>query len=89
MNYPKNVTLRKIKTLEDANHPQQDKYPDNTEREGLLYEETLPKVGFVFQLMLLKYVPKFRTSKVTEILGRTNKQIIFKTQNSLYEITIR
>lgn len=36
MNYPVNITLRKITTLEDAVIPQREKYPNGTERHGLM-----------------------------------------------------
>lgn len=86
MNYPKEITLIKINTREDAEQPQKEKYPDGTERNGLMWEFSKPKVGESFMVLISKLLPTFITSPVTEILEKTEKQIIFKTINSTYRL---
>lgn len=89
MKYPKNITLRKLNTLPEAPYPQQDKYPDGSERTGLMWEHTLPKVGEAFYVMASKMWPTFHTSFIEEILSETSEKITFRTLNSTYELEIK
>jgi hypothetical protein len=86
MIYPKNYNLIKMKTLEDAKHPQPDKYPDGYIKEGFMWEYTMPIVGNAFHVFQSKTYYNFRTSVITEIVETTEKHIIFKTENSIYKI---
>ena len=88
MKYPVKVTLRKIHTLEDAEYPQREKYPDGTERQGLMWEFSRPHVGLPFTVLKSKLLPTFRTSTVTEILEVMDHRIVFKTFNSTYALLI-
>lgn len=87
--YPKNIVLRKINTLEDAEYPQAEKYPEGTERTGFMWEYTVPKIGTQFRVMQSKLWASFYTSEITEILSETPEKIVFKTLNSTYELQIR
>ena len=86
---PKNITLRKLNTLEDAEYPQREKYPDGTERTGLMWDFTKPKVGVIFRVMSSKMWSSFHTSEVKEIMSETPEKIVFKTLNSTYELEIK
>ena len=88
MKYPLNITLRKINTLDDAVVPQREKYPDGTERMGLMWDFSYPTVGHSFLVLAGKLHPVFQTSRVTEIIEETDERIVFKTRNSTYEIEI-
>lgn len=86
--YPKNIDLIKIKTLEDAKFPQEDKYPSGRlTSSGLMFEHTKPKVGESFYIYISKLHPKFRTSKVLDV-KETEYGYIIKTLNSIYKIKI-
>lgn len=89
MTYPKNIVLTKLNTLPEAEYPQPDKYPDGTERTGLMWEHTIPVVGSNFLVMESKLWSSFHTSLITEILSQTEKEIVFKTLNSTYKLTIK
>lgn len=88
MNYPVNITLRKLNTLEDAIVQQKEKYPDGTERIGLMWEHSYPEVGEQFLVLASKLRPTFITSKITEIIKANENEIMFKTLNSTYVIEI-
>lgn len=89
MEYPKRISLFKIKTLDNAEIPQEDKYPSNSYiKMGYLFEHTLPKVGYGFGVFQSKTYCNFVTSVVTEILEQNEEFIIIKTLNSLYRIEI-
>ena len=88
MNYPVRITLRKINTLEDAVIPQREKYPDGTKRHGLMWEFSKPHVGLPFMVLASKLKPTFITSDVTEILEDMGHRILFKTNNSMYELLV-
>ena len=85
--YPKNITLIKLNTLEEAEYPQRERYPNGTERTGLMWEFSEPKVGERFCVLAGKLSLTFRTSPVQEILSKTDNSIVFKTINSIYKIT--
>lgn len=75
--------LYKVKTLEDAEYPQEEKYPSGTIiREGWMYEE--PLVGSFFILYGNKIRSSLRTSPVKEVLESSKDHIRFKTLNSEY-----
>lgn len=85
--YPKNITLTKLNTLDEAEFPQREKYPDGSERTGLMWEFSEPRIGKCFYVLEGKLNPTFRTSLVQEILFKTDNSIVFKTINSIYKIT--
>lgn len=87
--YPKNIRLYKVETLEDAEYPQEEKYPSGTVLKiGLMWEHTLPKIGEVFEVFAGKLYPTFHTSTVVDIsmLDLVDGVIAFKTLNSKYEV---
>ena len=86
--YPKNITLVKENTLDDAEYPQRETYPDGYEKKGLMWEHTLPMVGKPFLVMYSKIVPIFSTSRVMAITEVTDSYIRFRTRNSNYKILI-
>lgn len=86
--FPKKIILQKINTLEDAEYPQKEKYPDGTQRKGLMWEFSKPKVGEAFLVLVSKMSPIFHTSIVQEIINETDKEIKFKTLNSTYLLKI-
>lgn len=87
MDYPVNIVLKKLNTLEDAEYPQKEKYPDGYEKLGLMWEHNKPKVGEPFLVLTAKTCPTFHTSTVIEILEEKDNSIIFKTLNSMYQLT--
>lgn len=86
--YPKNITLVKLNTLENAEYPQREKYPEGTSMRGLMWEYSLPEVDEQFYVLESKLFPVFETSIVTKIIESNNKEIIFETINSTYKIII-
>lgn len=90
MNYPVNILLSKINTREDAEHPQKEKYPNGTERRGLMWEHTLPKIGEPFMVAESKLYAHFMTSPVEDLLSfdTIENTIEFRTVNSEYRLTI-
>lgn len=88
MSYPKNIVLTKLNTLPEAEYPQPEKYPDGTERSGLMWEHTLPTVGKPFYVLTSKMWDSLRTSPITEILSQTEEEVVFKTLNSTYKLSI-
>lgn len=90
-NYPVNIKLTKLKTLEDAKYPQEEKYPSDgsTVREGLMWEFSLPKHGQSFNVMQSKMYPSFRTSIVFEIEEIDKNIMILTTMNSKYKLEIK
>lgn len=88
MKYPVQITLRKLSILEDAEFPQKEKYPEGTERHGLMWEFSRPQVGEPFTVLAGKLRPTFRTSPVTEIVEVSKFRIVFKTYNSKYELLL-
>lgn len=87
MEYPVNIELYKIETLENAEYPQEEKYPSGTVlKTGFMWEHTKPKVGEDFYIYQSKLYSNFRTSIITEIIEETNEYIIFKTLNSKYKV---
>jgi hypothetical protein len=85
---PQKITLRKLNTLENALYPQREKYPDGTERKGLMWDFSKPRIGMPFSVKSSKMFSTFHTSTVLEIVSETKDKIIFKTLNSTYELTI-
>lgn len=81
-----NVKLIKLNTLDDAEYPQKEKYPDNTIKEG--ETENLPIVGQSFSLYKKSKIGFFVTSPVTKIISNSDKEIIFTTLNSKYKLEI-
>ena len=75
-----NVKLIKLNTLDDAEYPQKEKYPDNTIKEG--ETENLPIVGQSFSLYKKSKIGFFVTSPVTKIISNSDKEIVFTTLNS-------
>lgn len=87
MEYPINIELYKLETLEDAEYPQEEKYPSGTVlKTGLMWEHTKPKIGDNFYIYQYKLYCNFRTSIITEIIEETKEYIIFKTLNSKYKV---
>lgn len=87
MEYPINIDLYKLETLEDAKYPQEEKYPSGTViKTGYMWEHTKPKVGEEFYIFQSKTYYNFRTSQITEIIEETKEYIIFKTLNSKYKV---
>ena len=90
MKYPKYIELYKIETLDDAECPQEEKYPSKTIiKAGFMWEHTLPKIDKEFYIFQSKTFPIFKTSIVKEIIEKTDEYIIFKTVNSKYKINIK
>lgn len=81
------ITLLKLNTLDDAEYPQKEKYPNGTIRIGYMFEHTKPEVGKRFKVHINKLDWHFITSTVTEIISETEDSIVFKTLNSTYKIT--
>lgn len=82
----KNITLIKLQTLEEALHPQKEKYPDGSIHKGIMWEYSRPKVGQSFAVLKSKMHALFVTSIVQEIISDDESGIVFKTLNSLYKI---
>lgn len=87
MEYPKSICLTKVASLVDYVPQEFQRYPNGFEILGFMWEHTLPKEGSPFYLYSDKKTPFFRTSVVTEIMESNNQHIVFKTLNSIYEIT--
>jgi len=89
--YPKYITLIKLKTLKGAKHPQEEKYPSDgsTVRDGLMWEFSLPKVGESFAILLSKMNASFITSEIKEIEKVNDNLIILTTLNSKYKLEIK
>lgn len=88
--YPLNIDLFKEETREDAEYPQEQKYPSGTiVSTGLMWGHSLPKVDECFYVHYSKLAYYFRTSIVKEILETTPDYIRFKTLNSVYRINIK
>lgn len=86
---PWNILLSKVETRDDAEYPQEEKYPSGkTRREGLMWSFTLPEVGKRFGVHISKIIPHFLTSEVTAILEDKPSYIVFKTINSIYKVEI-
>ena len=84
-----NIKLFKVNTRDDAEVPQEGKYPSNTVLKiGKMLNISKPKVGVGFVILSPQNYPIFHTSKVVEILEETDKNIKFKTLNSVYDILI-
>jgi hypothetical protein len=80
----------KLETLENAEYPQEEKYPSGSEvSSGLMWKFTEPVVGEQFKVHYGKLYHHFHTSTVTEILEKTSSNIKFKTKNSIYNILIQ
>lgn len=89
MEYPKKIDLVKVITLENAEYPQREKYPNKTTvSTGLMFEHTLPKIGEPFFVMGSKLYPIFHTSQVKEIQD-TSFGYVLTTLNSIYKIVIK
>lgn len=73
-----NITLVKIKELEDALH--KNNIEEGFEVKGAITEE--PKIGDCFYVFKQKNITWFRTSTVMEIIDKDT----FKTVNSIYKI---
>lgn len=86
--YPINITLTKLKTLELAEYPQEEKYPSGISYSGLMWEFSLPKVGERFSVKESKMWSKFNTSIVKHIENIDDKTIILTTLNSKYKLEI-
>jgi hypothetical protein len=86
VNYPLNIELYKVKTLEEATTPQELKYPsDKVIAKGLMWMHTLPKIGEPFFVMENKLSPIFHTSAVKK-LTYFDDYIEVITINSKYHI---
>jgi len=83
----KNITLIKLKTLEEALYPNKEKYPDGSIHKGIMWDYSRPKVGERFSVLESKMYAKFTTSEVQEIISDDGSGIVFKTLNSLYKIS--
>lgn len=85
MEYPKSICLTKVASHCVFSHELiRDSRIENC---GFMWEHTLPKEGSPFYLYNDKKTPFFRTSIVTEIMESDDQHIVFKTLNSIYEIT--
>ena len=81
------VKLYKEETLESAENPQEEKYPSGSYiREGFTDSKKPVEVGIPVFIISQKIGKILRTSKVTEILSKTESEIRFKTINSLYRL---
>lgn len=88
-NYPIPYDLIKLNTLDNAEFPQAQKYPDGTLRSGLLWEFNLPELNKQFYVHTSKLNIIFKTSLIQEFISITDKYIIFKTVNSTYKIEFK
>lgn len=87
------VILIKLNTLDDAQYPQRDKYPDGFTKEGLVLENSIE-----INTPLLLYtklpngaiIPMFTTSRIQEIseISVPDNLIVFTTRNSNYKLII-
>ncbi len=82
--WPKNIRVQKLKTLEDARYPQEKMW----DVVGVMLEDHEPKVGHAFVVCAAQVIPIWHSSTVTEIISQTEKEIVFKTLNSKYRLTI-
>lgn len=88
--FPFFVNLFKIKTREDTEYPQEEKYPSGeTIRAGYVFEHTVPKVGEPFYLWENRTFPSVRTSIVESVDKDKDGNIIFTTLNSKYKLIPR
>ena len=89
MKYPVNIRLTKLKTLEDAEYPQEERFPSSTTiKEGLMWAFSKPKVGKRFPVLQSKMSALFVTSLVKKITKIDSNTSILKTLNSEYKLEI-
>lgn len=89
IDYPVNITLTKLETLKDAEHPQEEKYPSgSTVRTGLMWEFSLPKIGESFEVKESKMWSSFHTSRIIDIEHIDDKTMILTTKNSKYKLEL-
>jgi hypothetical protein len=89
MNWPVKIILTKLKTREDAEYPQEDRFPSNTTiREGFMWEYSQPVVGECFFVLRGKMHFTFKTSLVQSIENIDKNTLILNTLNSVYELKI-
>jgi hypothetical protein len=79
------VTLTKLETLENADFPQEDKYPSKTTvKEGFIDEENMPQIGKTFYMEIDKGI--FHTSTIKDIEELDDHTMILTTLNSKYRL---
>ena len=90
MNWPVYITLTKLSTRDDAEYPQEDRFPSlSTVKQGYMWEYTQPKVGECFYVHQSKLYSNFRTSLVQEIKEINKNTIHLTTLNSVYELKLQ
>lgn len=81
------VKLTKIETLEEAELPQEDKYPSKTTvREGYIKAEHMPQIGKAVYISNEHNIPIFHTSTVRDVEELDNHTMILTTLNSKYRL---
>ena len=80
-----NAELLKLETRQDAEYPQEDKYPSG---EVICVGEVVkePEVGFPVYMIKQDRPGGFKTSTVVEIEEDTEEYTQFKTRNSRYRL---
>lgn len=81
------VTLIKLSTLDEAEFPQEDKYPSGrTVRKGYIKAEHMPQVGKAVYISNEHNIPIFHTSTVRDVEEVDNHTMILTTLNSKYRL---
>jgi hypothetical protein len=81
------VKLTKLETLEEAEFPQEDKYPSKTTvKEGFMAAEHMPQIGEAAYIQDELGRIKFHTSTVRDIEEVDNHTMILTTLNSKYRL---
>jgi len=82
--WSKSIRVQKLETLSDALNPQERMW----DVVGVMLEDHEPKVGHAFVVCAAQVIPIWHSSTVTEIISQTDEEIVFKTLNSKYRLTI-